>query len=87
MISIMAAAAKVILILGSGARVGQHVAEAFREKGYKIASASRSAKEESGTSESIQIAADFSNPESVAQVFAKVKASLGVPSVVVYNGK
>ena len=83
----MAAVPKVILILGSGANVGHHVTKAFIAKGYKVALTSRSAKEEGNSSDIINIAADLSDPDSVAQVFSKVKSSFGIPSVVVYNGR
>ncbi|KAJ4293396.1 hypothetical protein N0V90_008679 [Kalmusia sp. IMI 367209] len=81
----MSATSKVILILGSGPNVGQHVARAFSAKGYKVAITSRSAQEGDSSSGTLSIATDLSDPESVAQTFSKVKASLGVPSVVVYN--
>jgi NAD(P)-dependent dehydrogenase (short-subunit alcohol dehydrogenase family) len=77
----------VLLILGSGPHVGEHVARAFAAKGYKVALASRKSKEEGNTADQINISSDFSSPESVVEVFSKVKALLGVPSVVVYNGK
>ena len=82
----MSATTPVILILGSGANIGQNVARAFAAKGYKIALASRSLKEEDSTQDQVNIAGDFSDPQSIAGVFSKVKASLGLPSVVVYNG-
>ena len=82
----MASIPKVVLILGSGANVGQSVTKAFVAKGYKVASASRSAKEDASSSDVTNITADLSDPGSVAQVFSKVKSSLGTPSVVVYNG-
>ncbi|KAF4612843.1 hypothetical protein G7Y89_g15530 [Cudoniella acicularis] len=75
----------VILILGSGPNVGQHVAQAFAEKGYKVALASRRLKEEDDTADQVNISSDLSDPESVVGVFSKVKALLGLPSVVVYN--
>ncbi|KAL1593714.1 hypothetical protein SLS60_010446 [Paraconiothyrium brasiliense] len=81
----MATTSKVVLILGAGSRVGEHVARTFASQGYKVASTSRSAKETDDTSEAIHIAADLSDPQAVAGVFFKVKNSLGVPSVVVYN--
>ena len=76
----------VVLILGSGPNIGQNVARAFAAKGYKLALASRKSKEEDSTAEQLNIASDLSDPDSVAKVFSKVKASLGLPSVVVYNG-
>jgi NAD(P)-dependent dehydrogenase (short-subunit alcohol dehydrogenase family) len=80
-------ASPIILILGSGANIGHHVARAFSAKGYKVALASRSLKAEDSTSDQLNIPTDLSDPESVASAFAKVKSSLGLPSVVVYNGE
>ena len=76
----------VLLILGSGPNVGQHVARAFAAKGYKVALAARKLIEEDSTADQVNISSDLSDPDSVVNVFAKVKASLGLPSVVVYNG-
>lgn len=77
----------VILILGSGPNIGQHVAQAFIAKGYKVALASRSLKEEARNADQVHISADLSDPHSMKGIFSKVKASLGLPSVVVYNGQ
>ena len=83
----MASTSPVILILGSGPNIGHHVARAFAAKGYKVALASRSLKEEDSSEDEVHISADLSDPHSVKGIFSKVKASLGLPSVVVYNGK
>jgi NAD(P)-dependent dehydrogenase (short-subunit alcohol dehydrogenase family) len=83
----MSTTSAVVLILGAGPNVGQHVARAFAAKGYKVALASRSLKQEDSTKDQLNIASDLSDPASVAGIFSKVKASLGLPSVVVYNGK
>ncbi|KAL4778428.1 putative short-chain dehydrogenase [Aspergillus varians] len=80
----MASANTVVLILGSGPNIGQHVARAFAAKGYKVALTSRKPTENTST-DGIHIQSDLSDPDSVAGVFAKVKESLGIPSVVVYN--
>ena len=77
----------VILILGSGANIGQHVAQAFAAKGYRVALAARRLKEEDSTKDQVNISSDLSDPDSVIGVFSKVKASLGFPSVVIYNGE
>lgn len=82
----MSSMSPTILILGSGPRVGQHVARAFAGQGYKVALASRNQKEEDSTGNQFNISIDLSDPASVVGVFSKVKAKLGVPSVVVYNG-
>lgn len=83
----MAGTSPVILILGSGPNIGHHVARAFAAKGYKVALASRSLKEEDSNADQVHISADLSDPHSVKGIFSKLKASLGLPSVVVYNGK
>jgi NAD(P)-dependent dehydrogenase (short-subunit alcohol dehydrogenase family) len=83
----MASKSPVILILGSGPNVGHHVARAFVAKGYKVALASRSVKEEDSNADQVHISTDLSNPHSVNGIFSKVEASLGLPSVVVYNGE
>lgn len=76
----------VILILGAGSNVGQHVARAFAAKGYKTALVARKLKEEDSTTDQLKISNDLVDPDSVIEAFSKVKASLGFPSVVVYNG-
>ena len=83
----MPASSPVILILGAGANIGQHVGKAFAAKGYKVALAARIANEADNTSEQIHIASDLTDPSSVVNAFSKVKTLLGVvQSVVVYNG-
>ncbi|KAH8796485.1 putative short-chain dehydrogenase [Hyaloscypha finlandica] len=81
----MPATSPVILILGAGPNVGSHVAKAFASKGYKVALAARKAKEADNTSDQVNIPSDLSDPNSVLNAFSKVKALLGLPSVVVYN--
>lgn len=83
----MASTSPVILVLGSGPNIGRHVARAFLAKGYKVALASRGAKEEDSNADQVCISADLSDPGCVKGIFSKVEASLGLPSVVVYNGK
>jgi NAD(P)-dependent dehydrogenase (short-subunit alcohol dehydrogenase family) len=77
----------VILIFGAGSNIGQHVARAFASKGYKVALVARKLKETDDNADQINIPGDLSDPNSVVNAYAKVKAVLGVPSVVVYNGK
>jgi NAD(P)-dependent dehydrogenase (short-subunit alcohol dehydrogenase family) len=82
----MAPNSPVALILGAGSNIGQHVGRAFAAKGYRIALAARSLKEEDSTPSQLHIRSDFSDPESVEKVFSTVKSQLGTPGVVVYNG-
>lgn len=77
----------VILIFGAGPNIGQAVARTFAAKGYKVALAARSLKEADSTDKQLNITSDLANPDDVANAFTKVKKVLGIPSVVVYNGK
>ncbi|KAJ6084422.1 hypothetical protein N7486_011222 [Penicillium sp. IBT 16267x] len=81
----MSSPSPILLILGAGSNVGASVAQAFAEKGYKIALASRTTKKENNNSNEFHISCDLSDPLSVPNVFTKVKETLGTPSVVVYN--
>ena len=82
----MSTTSPVIFILGAGPRIGISIAKAFTAKGYKVALASRKASETNNTANEIHIQADFEHPDTLVNAFSKVKAALGVPSVVVYNG-
>ncbi|KAF2024247.1 putative short-chain dehydrogenase [Setomelanomma holmii] len=75
----------VVLILGAGPNVGQHVSRAFAARGYKVALASRSVKNKDSPSDQVNLQVDLSNPSSIPELFAQVKDQLGLPSVVVYN--
>lgn len=84
----MSAVAPIVLILGAGPNIGQHVARAFVAKGYKAALVSRKLKEADSTPDQLNIAGDLSDPNAVISAFSKVKTVLGDhPSVVVHNGK
>jgi NAD(P)-dependent dehydrogenase (short-subunit alcohol dehydrogenase family) len=79
--------APVALILGAGSNVGQAVARAFAAEGYRIALVARSAPKDTTSTEGfMHIRGDLADPSSVAGIFAQVKAELGAPQVVVYNG-
>jgi NAD(P)-dependent dehydrogenase (short-subunit alcohol dehydrogenase family) len=77
----------VILILGAGPNIGQAVARTFASKGYKVALAARSLREADSTDNQLNITSDFANSDDVVNAFTKVKKVLGIPSVVVYNGR
>ncbi len=83
----MPSTSPVILILGAGPNIGQAVARTFAAKGYKVALAARSLREADSTDNQLHIASDFANPEDIIKAFTRVKEVLGIPSVVVYNGK
>lgn len=82
----MTTTSPVIFILGAGPRIGASVAKAFAAKGYKVALASRKASEANNTANEIHIQSDLADPGTVVNAFSRVRESLGIPSVVVYNG-
>jgi NAD(P)-dependent dehydrogenase (short-subunit alcohol dehydrogenase family) len=79
-------AQNIILVLGAGPNVGLHVAKYFGQKGFKTAAVSRNPTEELRSAVDLTIKADLEDPEVVKAIFDEVKAKLGVPNVVVYNG-
>lgn len=83
----MAQSGRVALILGSGPNVGSHVAQRFAAAGYKVAVVSRSGKHPDPSTVGLTIVADLVDPTAVQNAFEKVRAKLGEPSVVNYNGR
>lgn len=78
--------APVVLILGSGPRVGASVAQEFKNSGYSVAIASRKGINGKTDDGYLSIKADFASPSSIPDVFSAVKSEFGsAPSVVVYN--
>ncbi|KAJ7099384.1 hypothetical protein B0H15DRAFT_944794 [Mycena belliarum] len=73
-------------IIGAGANVGKHVAAAFKDKGYRVALASRNPDVDALKKEGyFPVTLDVQNIESVQGAFAAVNKELGPPSVVVFN--
>jgi NAD(P)-dependent dehydrogenase (short-subunit alcohol dehydrogenase family) len=83
----MTGTSPVILIFGAGPNIGQAVALTFASKGYRVALVARSLREADSTDKQLNITSDLANPDDVVNAFTKVKKVLGIPSVVVYNGK
>ncbi|EPQ55708.1 NAD P-binding protein [Gloeophyllum trabeum ATCC 11539] len=75
----------VLLVLGAGSNVGLKVARKFASHGFKVAVAARNPSDEVSKAGDLVVKADFADPSAVSSVFEKVKATLGIPSVVVYN--
>ena len=83
----MAQSGRVALILGSGPNVGSHVAQQFASAGYKVAVVSRSGKHPDPDTVDLTVVADLVDPNAVRHAFEEVRAKLGEPSVVNYNGR
>jgi NAD(P)-dependent dehydrogenase (short-subunit alcohol dehydrogenase family) len=75
---------KIVLILGSGPRVGEATSAHFAQAGYKVALVSRSI-EAFASQDKIHIKADLSDPTAIGAVFQRVQEQWGAPSVVIYN--
>lgn len=79
--------APVVLVLGAGPNIGQSVASYFAKYGYKVALASRSRQDALNANGELELSVDLAKPDSVSDLFGKVKAEFAVPpSVVIYNG-
>lgn len=76
----------IAFIIGAGKRIGAGSAEAFKSKGYRIALASRSLKQEDSKEDNLHLGVDLSKPASVNDAFASLRKHWGEPSVVIYNG-
>jgi short-subunit dehydrogenase len=83
----MAAKSPVVLILGAGSNIGKSVASLFSSKGYKVGLAARSLKEADSTETQLNIPTDLSKPNDAVNAYNKTKEKLGIPSVIVYNGR
>lgn len=80
------ASTSIVLILGSGPRVGASIAEKFSSNGYKVAVASRKGTGSKTAEGYLSLKADFTKPDSIPALFDAVKAEFhAAPNVVIYN--
>lgn len=76
----------VVLILGSGPRVGAAVARKFASLEYSVAVVSRKGSNTRTEEGYLSLKADFYDPSSVPAIFKKVEEEFKTPpSVVIYN--
>ncbi|KAF2154538.1 hypothetical protein K461DRAFT_319083 [Myriangium duriaei CBS 260.36] len=76
----------ILLVLGSGPRIGASIAASFANDGYHVALASRKGTDTRTDEGYLSIRADLATLESIPGVFDAVKTEFGAaPSVVVYN--
>jgi NAD(P)-dependent dehydrogenase (short-subunit alcohol dehydrogenase family) len=79
-------ATPILLILGSGPRIGAAVAQHFASNGYLVAIASRKGSNGKSPEGYLSIQADLSDPSCLPKVFAAVKTEYkSLPNIVVYN--
>lgn len=71
---------RILLILGVGPRLGSGVASKFRAGGYRVAMAARSLTDGLTEDGSLNIAADFSDPQNVRRAFEATIQNFGHPS-------
>lgn len=77
----------VIFILGAGPGIGFSVADAFATEGYHVALAARSLQNGKDEKGYLNLKLDLADTKAVSSAFQKVTEELGIPSVVVYNGR
>lgn len=78
----------VVLILGAGPGLGQYTAKVFTEKAWRVASASRSRKDQLIHDEKLDLHVEFTDANSTENVFHKVENFFGeYPTAVIYNGR
>ena len=79
---------KTALIVGTGSGISAAFARALRRDGYSVALAARSTDKLAGLAKdtgALAIAADATQPEAVAALFAELDRALGRLDVVLYN--
>lgn len=75
----------IAFIIGAGKNIGAGVANALQSKGYRVALAARSHKQDDSTGDRLHLSVDLSNPDSVAPAFTSIRKQWGEPAVVFYN--
>lgn len=76
----------VVLILGSGPRIGASLASHFHTLGYSLALCSRSAIPGKTAQGHLSLSFDLSNPSSLPTIFSAITSEFHVPpSIVIYN--
>lgn len=76
----------IAFIIGAGKNIGFSTATVLQSKGYRVALAARSLKQEDNTNDRLNLNVDLSNPESIGPAFTTLRKHWGEPSVVFYNG-
>lgn len=76
----------ILFILGGGPRIGHSVAKKFLGQGYKVA-VGRRHTDKINLDGALPVYVDVTKPETIETAFREVESKLGVPNVVVYNGK
>lgn len=76
-----------MLILGAGSNIGRAVASKFLEGGYKVALVARRLEPSQTEDGILNIRADLTEPQAVVSAFETTGKVLGVPNIVLYNGK
>jgi NAD(P)-dependent dehydrogenase (short-subunit alcohol dehydrogenase family) len=76
----------IVLVLGSGPRIGASIASLFSSSNYRVAIASRKAIAGTTPEGYLSIPADLSSPSSLSSIFSTVSSRFHQsPSIVIYN--
>lgn len=77
---------KTAFIVGGGPNVGASLASALAQKGYQVAVGRRSSVKDISPSPNITaLQVDVSNPQNISAAFTRIKTTIGIPNVVIYN--
>lgn len=74
------------LIIAAGPGIGAHCISLFRAAGYNVVAASRSRRDDLRAPNHLDLHLDLSKPDTLPELFAKVREHFEHPSVVIYNG-
>lgn len=83
----MASPRPLLLLLGAGSNIGQAVSKKFQASGYCVALASRSLPDRRVSDQEWSYKIDLSNPSAIESLFSKISEEVGIPNIVVYNGR
>jgi len=79
----------IVLILGARPNLGLHIPKHFKYHGFKIAIVSHNLKihGENSNLADLLIYEDLADPADTKAIFEECRRHLGIPNVVIYNGK
>ena len=76
----------IVLLFGSGKRIGAHTVQTFKANGYRVAQTARSLQPGDSDENTLSIQCDLAKSDAVTNAFETVRKQWGEPSVVIYNG-
>lgn len=75
-----------VLILAAGPGIGAQCIAKFHQSGFNVVATSRSLQDNLRASNHLELHLDLAKPETVPEIFQKLRKYFDHPSVVIYNG-